>query len=133
MSLITRTGAALDTSSAMYAPQLTLTAGAAIDAGAPCYLKSSDGKLYMSNGTAATEAAEFVGIAAASFASGAAATVFGLGARFCYDTAGGLTPGDKYFIAATAGRLDSAATTGGTVAIVRAVTAYDIVVIRASE
>lgn len=133
MALVTRAStASMDTSTGAFAQQLTgLVAGEVLDAVAPCYIKSSDGKLYMSNGTAANEAAEFVGFTPHARVAGEPCTVFGLGARFSYGT--GLTPGDKYFIGATAGRLDTAATTGGTVAIARAVTSTDIVVIRASE
>lgn len=134
MALVSRASdVSLDSSTGMFAPQLTgLLAGEAIDAGAACYIKTADGKVYMSNGTAANEAAEFIGIAAAAASIGRAVTVFGLGARFRY-AASGLGPGDKYFIAATAGRLDTAATTGGVNAVARAVNATDIVIIRASE
>lgn len=133
MALVTRDSAAsMDASTGMFAPQLTgLLAGEAIDAVACCYIKSADGRLYMSNGTAAGEAAEFVGISAAPASVGEAVTVFGLGARFRYGTA--LTPGDKFFVAATPGRLDTVASIGGTVQVARAITATDIVVIRNSE
>jgi hypothetical protein len=134
MALLTRsTRASMDATTGMFAQQLTgLVCGEDIDVAAPLYIKSSDGKLYMSNGTAANEAAEFVGMSPRAASAGQPLAVFALGARFKYSD-GGLTPGDKYFIGATAGRLDTAATTGGDVAIARAVTAHDIVIIRASE
>jgi hypothetical protein len=41
-----------------------------------------------------------------------------------------LTPGDKYYIGATAGRLDAAATTGDAVGVAQAITSTDIRVTR---
>jgi hypothetical protein len=83
----------------------------------------------MSNGTAANEAATFFGFTLAPSAIGQPVTIFGIGARFRYGT--GQTIGTKLFVAATAGALDTAATTGGTVAIARFITATDITVISA--
>lgn len=133
MALVARDSAAsMDASTGAFAPQVSgLICGEDIDAGAPCHIRSSDGKLYMSIGTAANEAAEFVGFAPRAAKSGQALTLFGMGARFRYGT--GLTPGDKFFLAATAGRLDTAATTGGTIALARVVTPTDIVVIAAQH
>ena len=130
MALITRASdAQIDMSSALYAAQIPdLVAGEDLDVAAPCYIKSSDGKIYMSNGTAANEAAEVVGFSARAVKSGQPVTLFGKGARFRYGS--GLTPGDKYFIGATAGRLDTAATTGDAVGVAQAVTAKDIRVTR---
>jgi hypothetical protein len=121
--------ASMDASTGMFAPQITgnIYAGEALAVAAPCYIKASDGKVYMSNGTAANEAATFFGFVARACAIGEPVTLFGLGARFRYAT--GMTIGTKLFVAATAGALDTAATTGGTVAIARAITATDIVVI----
>jgi hypothetical protein len=130
MSLVTRAAqASVDTSTAMFAPQLTgnLYAGEALDVCAPCYIKASDGKVYMSNGTAANEAAKFDGFTPRACAIGEPVTLLGVGARMRYGS--GLTIGASYFVAATAGRLDTAATTGGTVAIARAINATDIRVI----
>lgn len=130
MTLLTRaSNAGLDTSTGMFAPQLSgLVTGEAIDVAAPCYIKSSDGKIYMADGTAANEAAEAVGFSPRAAASGEPLTLFGVGARFRY-AAGGLTPGDYYYLGATAGRLDDAATTGGIQAIAMAVTATDIIIV----
>lgn len=132
MALITKSSSlSIDAVTAMYAPQITgLVAGENLDAGAPCYIKSSDGKVYMSNGTAANEAAEIVGFTARSVVAENPVTLFGKGTRFQY--ASGLTPGDKYYIGATAGRLDTAATTGDAVGVAQAITATDIRVIRDS-
>lgn len=130
MALITRsTSAAIDASTAMYAPQLTgLVAGEALDVAAPCYIKSADGLVYMSNATAANEAAEVVGFTARAVAIGQPVTLFGIGARFRYGT--GLTPGNILYLGATAGRLDDAATTGDAFGYAAVVTATDIVIIR---
>jgi hypothetical protein len=130
MALITRAStASMDVSTGMLAPQITgLKAGEALDAVAPCYIKTSDGLVYMSNGTAANEAAEFIGFTPRAVGIGQPVTVFGVGARFSYGT--GLTPGDKYYIGATAGRLDAAATTGDAVGVAQAINSTDIRVTR---
>jgi hypothetical protein len=130
VALVARSAyAQMDVSTGKFAPQITgLYAGEDIDVAAPCYIKSSDGKLYMSNGTAATEAAEIVGFAARAAKAGEPVTVFGKGARFRYGSS--LTPGDVFYIAATAGRLDTAATTGDGVGVAQAITDTDIRVIR---
>ena len=128
MALVARdTQASPDASTAAVAPQITgLIAGEAIDRAAPCYIKAADGKVYMSNGTAADEAAKVDGFSARSANAGEAITLYGPGTRFGYSS--GLTPGQNLFTAATKGRLDDAATVGGTVVIARAITATDIVV-----
>lgn len=133
MSLITRAStASMDASTGQLAPQITgLYAGEDLDVAAPCYIKSSDGKVYMSNGTSANEAAEFAGFTPRAVKSGQPVTLFGHGARFSYGT--GLTPGDVYYIGATKGRLDTAATTGDTTGVAMAVTSTDIVVTRTSN
>jgi hypothetical protein len=127
MALITRSSSAGgDTTHLIKVPQIAgdVYAGEALDACAPCYIKASDGLVYMSNGTAANEAAKFDGFTARAVAAGQPVTLYGIGARFGYGS--GLTPGANYYIGATAGRLDSAATTGGTVAVARAINATDI-------
>jgi hypothetical protein len=133
MALITRASdAQVEMNSILYNAQIPdLLAGENLDVGAPCYIKSSDGKVYMSNGTAANEAAETIGFSARAAKSGEPVTIVGKGSRFRYGS--GLTPGDKYFIGATAGRLDTAATTGDAVGVAQAITATDIRVIRDSH
>lgn len=122
--------ASIDAASAMYANQITgLLAGEDLAVAAPCYIKSSDGKLYLSLGTAANEAAEIVGFTARAAKAGEPVTVFGVGARFRY-AASGLTAGDKYYLATTAGKLDTATTTGDSVGVAQAINATDIRVIR---
>lgn len=134
MALVTRVAQASgDTTHLQKVPQVSgdLYAGEALDAIAACYIKASDGLVYMSNGTAANEAAKFDGFTARAVALGQPVTLYGIGARFRYGT--GLTIGADYFIAATAGRLDTAATTGGVRAIARARTATDIQVTKATD
>lgn len=94
-----------------------LKAGEAIAAGDVCYI-ASDGSVMRSNGTAADAKAVAVGIAAAATPQGEALTLF-VNVNFHYGS--GLTPGAPLYVGATAGRLDSAATTGGTVAVARAI------------
>lgn len=130
MALVTRaSNASMDVSTGQFAPQITgLIAGENLDAVSPCYIKSSDGKVYMSNGTAANEAAEFVGFAPRQANAGEPITLFALGARFKYGSS--LTPGDFYYIGTTAGRLDTATTTGDAVGTAQAITSTDIRVVR---
>jgi len=130
MSLVTPlSDASTDASTTMYAPQVTgLIAGEDLLICAPCYIKSSDGKAYMCNATANNEAAEFVGIAPWAAKAGLPVTLFGFGTRFRY--AASLTPGDVLFIGATAGRYDTAATTGDTGGTLQVVSNNDVRVIR---
>lgn len=129
MALVTRaTSVNFDASTAMLAPQISgLIAGEDILAGAPVYIKAADGKLYNSNGTAANEAAKCDGFAALNVLAGGALTVYGKGTRYRYST--GLTPGANLYIAATAGRLDTAPTTGGLLPVARAINDTDIRVV----
>lgn len=131
MSLVTRSSkASLDANQAFQSLAGAL-AGADIDLFAPCYLKSSDSLVYMSNGAAANEAAEFIGFSARSIKSGEPVTLFGQGTRFRYGS--GLTLGDVFYIGATAGRLDTAATTGDTMGTVVVVSDTDVMITRSSS
>lgn len=132
MALVTKAAdLSIDASMAMISPQISgdLFAGEDLEAGAPCYIKNADGLVYQSNGTAANEAAGFDGMTARAYKAGQAVTLFGIGARFRY--AAGLTPGAKLFIGATAGRLDTAATTGDAVGVARAINDTDLRITRA--
>lgn len=136
MALITAaaTTVTVETISAAHAPQipasLGLVAGEALLTAAPCYIRASDGKVFMSNGTSANEAAKVDGFTARAYASGEPVTLVGVGAIFQYGT--GLTIGATYYVGATAGRLDTATTTGDAVGVARAITATHIRVIRDS-
>lgn len=94
-----------------------LKAGVAIAAGDICYI-ASDGTLKLSDGTAADAKAVGGWIAAGAAAVGEACTCY-RNVSFWYGS--GLTPGAPYYVAATAGRLDTSATTGGTVVVARAI------------
>jgi hypothetical protein len=119
----------MDASSAMYAPQISgsLIAGENLDGVSPCYIRASDGRVFMSNGTAANEAAKFDGFCAKATKAGESVTLFGVGARFRYGTA--LPPGQNLWLGTAAGVLSDTATTGGTVPIARAINATDIRVV----
>jgi hypothetical protein len=125
MALVTRSAlASIDVGLAQFVPQITgLLAGEDLDIAAPCYIKTADGKVWMTDATAANEAAEVVGFAARHTHSGEPVTLFQV-ARFRYGT--GLTIGNILYAAATAGRLDTAATTGDAIGCARVITATDI-------
>lgn len=131
MALVTRNANAdvsMDTSNAQFVPQIPdLICGEAIDPAAPCYIKGADGLVYMYDGTAVDEKAVLAGFSPRAAAIGQPITLFKSGARFGYGTA--LTPGIKLFGAATKGRLDTAATTGGLVPLAQVVNATDIIVV----
>lgn len=99
-----------------------MLAGEAIAAGDVCYIKS-DGLVWRSNGTAATAPAKADGIAAKAASVGEAVTLF---RNVDMHYGAGLTPGAGYFVSATAGQLDDAATTGGTARVAFAVDATRI-------
>lgn len=99
-----------------------LKAGEDIAAGDVCYIASS-GLIMRSDGTATGAAAVGFGIAAGAAQSGEACTLY-RNVSFHYGS--GLTPGAPYYVGATAGRLDSAATTGGLVVVARAIDATRI-------
>lgn len=99
-----------------------LLAGEAIAAYDACYIKS-DGKVWRSTGTAANAAAKVDGWAAEACAVGEAVTLFfDVNVRY----GSGLTPGARYFLSATAGAIDDAATTGGTAPVAFAIDATRI-------
>lgn len=94
-----------------------LLAGEDVAAGDVCYI-ANDGTVMRSNGTAADAAAVAVGMAGGAANTGEAVTLF-INCNFYYGAS--LTPGTALFVGATAGRLDTAATTGGTVAVARVI------------
>lgn len=128
MAVVTRSSSAgMDTTTAMIAPQLTgLYAGEDLNMLSPCYIKASDGKVYQSSGAAANEAAKFFGFTPRACRAGQPVTLFGNGTRMGY-AASGLTVGAKLYIGATAGTLDTAATTGDAVGVAVAISPTEIV------
>lgn len=85
-------------------------AGEDIAAGDVCYLKT-DGLLWKTDGTAAAQAANAFGLASRTVKAGDALTLIH-SERLRYAASAG-TPGNFLYPAATAGRLDTAPTTGG--------------------
>lgn len=135
MALVTpNSGITVETISAKHANQISaslrLIAGEALLAAAPCYIKASDGKVYMCNGTAANEAAELDGWTAMAYAAGDPVSLWGRGIVFEYST--GMASGATLYMGTTAGRLDTAATTGDAVGVARTINATHIRVIRDS-
>lgn len=101
-----------------------LKAGEDIAAGDVVYIAST-GRVLRSNGTSANAAAKCDGIAVAAAKSGEAVDVY----RYVEMNYGsGLTPGTRLYVGATAGRLDTAATTGGTAPVAFVVDATRIFV-----
>lgn len=96
---------------------ITKKCGEAIAVGDLCYVKS-DGLIWRSNGTSANAAAKVRGMAAVAADVGKTVSIYH-GVQFRYGS--GLTPGAEYFLSATAGAIDDAATTGGTGSIAWAV------------
>lgn len=99
-----------------------LLAGEAIAAGDAVYLKTSDGLVYLADGSAADELAEAIGLACTAVSSGEPITIarFGSGLMFAYgpNVSGTATPaGNLLYIGAAAGSLANAATTGGDIAV----------------
>lgn len=128
MALVTRlTNVSVEGISAAHAAQipasLGLVAGAAIDPAAPCRI-AADGLVYMTNATAADALANVDGFSGKAYVAGEPVTLWGRGVIFEYAT--GLTPGAMLYAAATAGRLDTAATVGDAVGVARVISATHI-------
>lgn len=131
MSLVALSGnESVDMTSAMDIPNLSgdLIAGEALLIAAPCYIKASDGKVYMSNGTAANAAAAIDGWTPIAYNAGDAVTLFARGIKFEYGS--GLTPGATLYLGTTAGRLDTATTTGDAVGSAKVINSHLIRAIR---
>jgi hypothetical protein len=126
MALLTRIAQASgDTTHLIKVPQISGDeyAGEDLDPVAACYKKASDGLWYMSDGTAVAEAARCMGFTARAVKAGQPVTIYRVG----YGS--GMAIGTQLFVAATKGRLDTAATTGGLVPVAEVITPTDIQVI----
>jgi hypothetical protein len=133
MTIVTKSSTpSLDTAQARQVAAGNLYAGENLNAVSACYIKLSDGKVYMSNGAASNEAAKFHGFVARATKSGEPVTLFGAGTRFKFGS--GMTPGTTLYIADggtySFGDLDDAATTGDTKGTAFVVSATDVVVCR---
>ena len=105
-----------------------LVAGEALDGAAPCEIQS-DGKVYMCNGGSSTTTAGYLGFAPQNVASGDPVTLYGAGAVFEYND-GSVTPGAKYYMSGSDGRLDDSATTGDAVGVAMGLDVNHIMVTR---
>lgn len=94
-------------------PQVTgLTAGEAIGYFDTVYIKTSDGKVYKTNGTALTGPARYRGVSPGKHATGDKDVTIYFG-EVTVNYATGLTPGTDYYVSTTAGAIADAQTTGG--------------------
>lgn len=109
-----------------------LFAGEDITACAFCYIKGADGKVYMTDATAADEKARCAGLSPKAVKSGQIVDLLGLGLELRY-TSSGLTPGALLFLDVTAnkGGLNTVATTGDATGIAQAINDTDIRIVRA--
>lgn len=134
MTVVTRaTNPSLDANQARQVAAGDLYAGEALLAVAPCYIKASDGKAYMSDGVADAEAGKFVGFTPKAYVIGEPVTLYGAGTRFRYGSA--MTPGDIFYIKdgdayTSAGYLDDLPTLGDPNGTAIALTSTDILVTR---
>ena len=134
MAVVTRaTKPSMDANQANQVFTGELYAGEDLSAVAPCYIKLSDGKVYMSDGAASNEAAKFHGFTPRAVLTGEPVTLFGVGTRFKFGV--GMTPGTTLFIAAAdnytdPGNLQTTASTGDSKGTAIAASATDIVVCR---
>jgi hypothetical protein len=96
-------------------PQVIGEAGENILLGAPCYMHT-DGKIFMADGTAANAKTKVVGFAVRQANSGEPVTLHGVGSVFYYADAA-QTPAAILYLGTTAGRLDTATTTGDSVGV----------------
>lgn len=142
MALATRSSdASIETTSAGRSNPIPnfpdIVAGEALDAVAPCYIKSSDNKVYMSNGTSDNEAAEVIGMTGKSYVSGEPVTLYPPGTVFYYgDDLNGddsIDPGDFLYVGATKGRLDTTATTGDAEGVAQALDNNHIIFLRRKD
>lgn len=130
MAAVTKaTDAHIDANTAMYAGHVAgdLVAGEALTACAFCYIKASDGKVYMTTGAAATEVSRCAGVTPKAVAIGQVVDLLSAPLRMRYSTA--MTPGALLYLS-TAGGLQDSASTGDTTGIAQAINATDIRLVR---
>lgn len=131
MTIVTRSGSArIDTVTARLVSQLSgnLYAGEDLNACSPCVIRN-DGLVYMSDGTAADANAHVDGFVPKLTLQGEPVTLYGPGLRMKFSD-GNLTPGQLLYVAATAGELDDAATTGDATGVAKAYDTNDIYFLR---
>ncbi len=131
-TLVTRSAnASIDASTGLVNQPITgLLAGEDIAACDFVYIKS-DGAVWKATAAAANAAAKIAGVAPAAAKSGNPVTIFpGPGQVMKYADSG-LTPGAVLYLAETAGKLSSIATTGDAVGVAQALDAYNVRLTRA--
>lgn len=115
----------VDASSAMYADYVSgLFAGENLTAASPVRI-DEDGLVYN-----AVDGDEFDGVTPKQYNAGEPVTIYGQGARIGYGS--GLTPGARYYLSETAGRLEDAPVTEGAVPVAKAVSSTDIQITRSA-
>jgi len=104
--------------------------GAALDAGAPCYL-NSDGRIYMSGSALVDDTGHpnFVGFTVQSVSASAPCTLFGLGSRI-HIAESGLTIGARVWSGSVVGTIQDAKGATNDVPYAKVVSATDILVVR---
>lgn len=121
MALISKSGtpslASLHPTGGQVIPGLKAGSGG-VAAGDVCYIDASTGTVLPCDGTAADAKAIAQGMAAGAAQAGEAVTLY---RDVIFHYGSGLTPGDLYYVGATAGRLDDGATTGGTTPVAMAI------------
>lgn len=129
MAVVTKSStASLDANSVDNSNRLSgLLAGEAI-AAFDLVRVHSDGLVMKCNATALNASAYVDGMAAGAADSGQPVTILKQGARIKYGSA--LTPAAILYAAATAGALDTAATTGDATGVAKVISATDIVLTR---
>lgn len=132
MALVTRVAPSFDTSTGMFAPQITgLIAGQNLNILSPCYIRTADGFVYMSTAAADNEAAEVVGFNTRAAVAGQPVTLIGYGARCRYGA--GLAVGSRLYVGAAAGTLDDAPQVGDPFGVADVISATDIRVTRSAH
>lgn len=117
-----------DTRTAGFAPPVTAVAGETLAALDAVYMNTS-GEFIKADGTAATAPAAFKGIVVDDYVAGDPCSAYGPDVILRYAD-GTLTPGATLYVAATAGRLDTAATTGDALGVAWAISDSEIQITR---
>lgn len=130
MSIVTKIDRAhADTHSIMYAPQIPgLVAGEDLPPASMCKIDATTGKVML-----AADGDDFAGMNLDDKKAGEPVTLYGVGATYQYTAPGGLTPGQKLYLAAAAdkGKLNNAVVTAGVRPVAQAVDGKHIRIVAA--
>ena len=130
MSFVTRSARAhIDAATGMFAPQVSgnVYAGEDLDPVAPCRIAST-GLVYMCNASSGS-GGDVIGFTPKLYKSGEPVRLFGAGTRANYGS--GLTPGARFYLGTTKGRLDTAPTADDQKGVAIVLSATDILIVRA--